>query len=79
MEKISETKPPLRFVRNFKNVNMKSLIHMRLLICISQKGIESGIVPKVRSSYGPLAYFSDVFISGKNVVFSVDLGRIEST
>ena len=25
----------------------------------------------VRSSYGPLAYFSDIFISGKNVVFSV--------
>ena len=22
---------------------------------------------KVRSSYGPLAYFSDIFISGKNV------------
>ena len=28
------------------------------------------IVTKVRSSYGPLAYFSDNFISGKNVVFS---------
>ena len=27
--------------------------------------------PKVRSSYGPLANFSDIFISGKNVVFSV--------
>ena len=26
---------------------------------------------KVRSSYGSLAYFSDIFISGKNVVFSV--------
>ena len=25
---------------------------------------------KVRSSYGPLAYFSDIFISGKNVVIS---------
>ena len=25
---------------------------------------------KVRSSYGPPAYFSDIFISGKNVVFS---------
>ena len=30
---------------------------------------------KVRSSYGPLAYFSDIFISGKNVVFS-DFRRI---
>ena len=30
------------------------------------------MVGKVRSSYGPLAYFSDIFISGKNVVvFSV--------
>ena len=28
------------------------------------------IFSKVRSSYGPLAYFSDIFISGKNVVFS---------
>ena len=26
---------------------------------------------KVRSSYGPLAYFSYIFISGKNVAFSV--------
>ena len=26
---------------------------------------------KVQSSYGPLAYFSYIFISGKNVVFSV--------
>ena len=26
---------------------------------------------KVRSSHGPLAYFSDIFVSGKNVVFSV--------
>ena len=25
---------------------------------------------KVRSSYGPLAYLSDIFIPGKNVVFS---------
>ena len=25
---------------------------------------------KVLSSYGPLAYFSDIFISGKNVVIS---------
>ena len=28
------------------------------------------IIIKVRSNYGPLAYFSDIFISGKNVVFS---------
>ena len=27
---------------------------------------------KVRSSYGPLAYFSDIFISGKNVVISAE-------
>jgi hypothetical protein len=26
------------------------------------------IIDKVRSSYGLLAYFSDIFISGKNVV-----------
>ena len=32
---------------------------------------------KVRSSYGPLAYFSDIFISGKNVVFSVQ--KLEGT
>ena len=25
-------------------------------------------IPKVRSSYGPLAYFSDIFLSGKNIV-----------
>ena len=34
------------------------------------KQIVKWIVTKVRSSYGPLAYFSDNFISGKNVVFS---------
>ena len=27
-------------------------------------------ISKVRLSYGPLAYFSDIFISGKNVVSS---------
>ena len=27
---------------------------------------------KVRSSYGPLAYFSDIFISGKNVAISAE-------
>ena len=27
---------------------------------------------KVRSSYGPLAYFSDIFISGKNAVISAE-------
>ena len=31
----------------------------------------SVFLTKVRSSYGQLAYFSDIFISGKNVVFSV--------
>ena len=25
---------------------------------------------KVRTSYGPLAYFSDIFISGKNFIIS---------
>ena len=33
---------------------------------------ERKLSAKVRSSYGPLAYFSDIFISGKNVVFSVN-------
>ena len=28
------------------------------------------LIDKVRSSYGPHAYFSDIFISGKNVVIS---------
>ena len=28
------------------------------------------LITKVLSSYGPFAYFSDIFISGKNVVFS---------
>ena len=32
---------------------------------------QMNLVLKVRSSYGPLAYFSDIIISGKNVVFSV--------
>ena len=30
------------------------------------------VVAKVRSSYGPFAYFSDIFISGKNVVISAE-------
>ena len=39
---------------------------------IEQFSIETlkAVFPKVRSSYGPLAYFSNIFISGKNVVFS---------
>ena len=32
------------------------------------KWLENSEPLKVRSSYGPLAYFSDIFISGKNVV-----------
>ena len=32
-------------------------------------------IPKVRSSYGPLAYFSDILISGKNVVISQPIIR----
>jgi hypothetical protein len=30
------------------------------------------VVAKVRSSYGPLAYFSDIFISGKNFIISAE-------
>ena len=30
------------------------------------------VLGKVRSSYGLLAYFSDIFISGKNVVISAE-------
>ena len=33
--------------------------------------LQSFISCKVCSSYGPLAYFFEIFISGKNVVFSV--------
>ena len=32
--------------------------------------LEYGLIDKVLSSYGPPAYFSNIFISGKNVVFS---------
>ena len=33
---------------------------------VIRKSSDSNQSPKVRSSYGPLAYFSDIFISGKN-------------
>ena len=33
--------------------------------------LEYGLIDKVLSSYGPPAYFSNIFISGKNIVLAV--------
>ena len=46
----------------------KNFLNSHIFIQFSFNLIEK---PKVRSSYGLLAYFSDIFISGKNVVISV--------
>ena len=39
---------------------------MRVEKLCTYKNGGSDSTPKVRSSYGPLAYFSDIFICGKN-------------
>ena len=44
-------------------------LHMKKIL---NNCLQSESSTKVRSSYSPLAYFSDIFISGKNVVISAE-------
>ena len=50
---------------NFINIALWEKKSCKLMIYSCNK------ITKVHSSYDPLAYFSNIFISGKNVVFSV--------
>ena len=47
----------------FVNFNFRNPLFSKIMSNFCQH-----IIYKVHSSYGPLAYFSDIFISGKNVV-----------
>ena len=51
------------------------MINIAILLVQSFKAVHlsGGFTTKVHSSYGPLAYFSDVFISRKNVVISANI------
>ena len=48
-----------------------------MLLCQNRFETNNKMKLLVRSSYGQLAYFSDIFISGKNVVFSAQIKVIK--
>ena len=48
----------------------KLFLTLRIISIVAK---QYNFLDKVCSSYGPLAYLSDIFISGKNVVISAEI------
>ena len=65
----SDTPTSPRAVLHHKDTILCTFMHTTVPILL----VASKVLSKVRSSYGPLAYFSDIFISGKNVVISAEI------